>query len=108
MNKSLVFVSGLCISSFVFLMFSVLVTEGRPIARAALGGIWYLLMLLMLHFSPELNLKKETNYQKFVLGLEIIIMVLWFFSIILGVGMIQESLEELGYVSGDVCIECGP
>lgn len=102
MNKSLVFAMGLCISSFVFLEVSFLVTERRPIARAAMGGIGIVLTFLLIHFAPISDLKRETNYQKFVFGLEIIILILWFAVFMTMWGMIQESLVESGYVSSDV------
>ena len=108
MNKSLGFLAGMCIFSFVFFMFSMMVTEGRPVARAEMGGIGILVTLLMVHFVPELDGKRETNYQKCVFGLEIIIFIFWFVILMAMIGMIQVSLEELGYISGNVCIECGP
>lgn len=108
MSKALVFEVGLCIVSFVFLMFSMLVTEGRPIARAAMGGIGILCYFLAMHFVPEADSKRETNYQKFVFGSEIIMWILAFLIFMAMIGMINGSLEELGYISGNVCIECGP
>ena len=101
MSKSLVFMIELCISSFVFLMFSMLVTEGRPVARAAMGGIGFLLTLLMFDFAPKADSKRETNYQKFIFGLEIIISIFWFLIFMSMIGMIQASLVESGYVSPD-------
>ena len=101
MNKSLIFAVELCILSFVFLMFSMLVTEGRPVARAAINGIGILLMFLMFHFAPKPDSKRETNYQKFVFGLEIVILIFWFLIFITMIGMIQISLIESGYVSPD-------
>ena len=108
MSKALGFFVGLCIFSFVFLRVSFVVTEGRPIARAAMGGIGILCYFLVMHFAPNADSKRETNRQKFVYGLEIIMMFLSFLFFVLVIGMIQESLEELGYISGNVCIECGP
>jgi hypothetical protein len=99
MNKTLVFEMGLCLSSFVFIIVSSLVTEGKPIARAAMGGIGILLTFLMLHLAPETDLKIETKYQKFILGLDIIILILWFVAFMARIGMIQTSMEELGYYS---------
>jgi len=99
---SLVFAVGLCVSSFVFLMISFAVTEGKPIARAAMGGIGILCYFLAMHFAPRVDSKRETNHQKFVFGLEIIMMILTFLIFMALIGMIQESLVESGYVSSDV------
>lgn len=108
MNKSLAFVVGFCISSFVFLIVSFAVTEGNPTARAAMGGIGILGFFLAEHFAPKPDYKKETTLQKFVFGMEIIMLILAFLILVAMIGMIQESLVEAGYISGDVCIECGP
>ena len=78
MNKSLAFAVGLCVSSFIFLIVSVTVTEGMPSARAVIGGIWILGFFLAIHFAPKADSKRETNYQKFIVGIEIIIMGLTF------------------------------
>ena len=102
MNKSLAFVVGLCVSSFVFLKVSYVVTEGNLMARAAMGGIGFLSFFLAMHFSPKADSKRETNYQKFVFGLEITIMGLTFLIFMAMMGMIQMSLVEAGYVSPDV------
>jgi len=99
---SLVFEVGLCISSFVFLMVSFAVTEGNPTARALMGGIGFLCYLVVMHFAPKADSKRETNHQKFVFGLEIIITILTFLIFMAMMGMIQESLVESGYVSHDV------
>jgi hypothetical protein len=101
MNKFLVFMVGLCISSFVFLMVSIAVTEGRPIARAAMGGIWILCCILVMDFVPDPDPKRETNLQKFVFVLELII-ILMFIIFIVMIGMIDESLVESGYASSDL------
>jgi len=102
MNKSLAFVVGFCISSFVFLIVSFAVTEGNPTARTAMGGIGILGFFLAMHFFPKADSKRETNYQKFIFGLEIIIMGLTFLIFMAMMGMIQESLVESGTVSSDV------
>jgi len=97
MNKHLVFSVVWCISSFVFVVVSTLITEGRPIARAAIGGMGILLTFLLLHFAPEYNAKKDTTYQKFIFCIDIIVSILAFLTFIMVIGMTQESLSELGY-----------
>ncbi len=99
---SLVFWAGLCISSFVFLMVSIAVSEGKPIARAAMGGIGILCYFLVMQFVPIADSKRETNLQKFIFGLEMIMMILAFLIFMAIIGMIQESLVESGYISSDV------
>jgi hypothetical protein len=108
MIKSLAFSVGFCVSSFVFLMVSFAVTEENPMARAAMGGIGILGFFLAMHFAPKSDYEKETLLQKFVFGLEIIMLILAFLIFVAMIGMIQESLVESGYISGNVCIECGP
>jgi hypothetical protein len=110
MNKSLAFAVGLCISSFVFLIVSMAVTEGRPTTRAVMGGIGILCYFLAMHFAPIVDDKRETIHQKIVFGLQTIMLILAFLILIAMIGMIQESLVESGYISRNstVCIECGP
>jgi hypothetical protein len=110
MNKSIAYLVGLCISSYIFLIVSMAVTEGRPVARAAMGGIGILGYFLAIHFAPKSDYKKETTLQKFVFGMEIIILILTFLNLIVMIGMVQDSLIESGYVSSDAfnCVECGP
>ena len=88
MNKSLVFTAGMCISNVLFFVVSS-VTGGRPIARAVISGIGILCFFLMLNFAPKPDSERETNYEKFVFGLEIIIMILAFVAFIGMIGMIQ-------------------
>ncbi len=99
---SLVFAVGLCVSSFVFLMVSSAVMEEKPNARAVMGEIGILCYFLAIHFAPKVDSKRETNYRKFVFGLEIIMMILTFLIFMAMIGMIQESLVESGYISSDV------
>jgi hypothetical protein len=99
MNKTLVFDLGLCISSFAFILVSFLVTEGRPLARATMGGIGILLTFLVIHFAPKPEFKKETNYQKFIFWIDILISILCFLAIMVMIGMVLGSMEELGYYS---------
>lgn len=107
MNKSIAYLVGLCISSYIFLIVSMAVTEGRPVARAAMGGIGILCYFLAMHFAPMVD-KGETIHQKIVFGLQILIGILSFLIILAMIGMFQDSLVEAGYISGYVCTECGP
>lgn len=82
-------------------MVSFAVTEGRPIARAAMAGIGILLTFLVLGFIPKADSKRETNYQKFIFRLEIVISIFWFLIFMAMIGTVQVSLVESGYVSPD-------
>jgi NhaP-type Na+/H+ and K+/H+ antiporter len=83
-------------------MVSIAVTEGYPTVRAAIGGIGILCYFVAISFAPKSDNKKETNLQKFVFGLEIIMLILAFLMLMAMIGMIDESLVNAGYLSPDV------
>jgi hypothetical protein len=102
MNKSLAFLVGFCIFICVFFIVSVEVTKGIPTARAVMGGIGIVCYFVAMNFAPKPDYKKETKLQKFVFGLEILMLILAFLVLMTMMGMIEAALVEAGYLSPDV------
>lgn len=71
------------------------VMEAEPIVRTVIG---ILLMTAMVNSIPNRNLKKETSLQNLVFWLEAAII---FLTVIFGLSMIQASMEDMGYTTGD-------
>lgn len=52
------------------------------------------LMALMVNSIPDKNRKKETNYQNFIFGLELIMIIL---TSLFGLFLFGASMDEMGY-----------
>jgi hypothetical protein len=80
-------------------MASITVTKGIPTARAMMDGIGILCYFVAINFAPKSDYEKETKLQKFVFGIEIIMLILAFLMLMAMTGIIEESLVEAGYLN---------